>query len=275
MCENKIPIAVVNGRIGKRTLNAPYFLHENYTRALRCANKIFASSEENAQRFINLGSEAEKITVLDNLKFALPTIEIGDLDRPLTFPYLLCASTHAGEELQIIHHWIQNKPDSLGLVIAIRHPQRAKEVCKQMQTAGLQYALHSKRPMVSRVDQIYIVDTLGELAPFIAHADLVFMGGSLVPLGGHNVLEPAGMEKCILIGPYYENFTAIVGALIDAGGIIVVKDADQLMKTINELMQNKKLRLQTGANAKRYVDSKREILDQYTHVILQLIQHYS
>ena len=100
--KKNIPIVIVNGRIGDKTLNAPHFLHTNYHRALMCTNQIIASSEENAKRFISLGAEPHNVTVLDNLKFALPTEEITDLTRPLTFPYLLCASTHADEELQII-----------------------------------------------------------------------------------------------------------------------------------------------------------------------------
>lgn len=270
-----ISIAIVNGRIGDKTLNAPHFLHTNYRRALGCVSRVIASSEENAQRFIELGADPDKVAVLDNLKFALPAIEITDLAKPLTFPYLLCASTHADEELQIIHQWMQNKPDALGLVIAIRHPQRSKEVCKQIESVGLDYILHSKHSAFQRLDQVYVIDTLGELAPFMAHADLVFMGGSLIPLGGHNMLEPARMHKCIITGPHYQNFTAIVDELVDAKGIIVVKDAADLMQKVNELANSKPLRKQFGENAQQYVQSKQQILKRYTQIILQFIHDHS
>ena len=270
-----IPIAIVNGRIGDKTLNAPHFLHTNYRRALTHVTQVIASSDENAQRFISLGTDANNVTVLDNLKFALPAVAITELAKPLTFPYLLCASTHADEELQIIHQWLQNKPDSLSLVIAIRHPQRTKEVCKQIESVGLEYILHSKRSTVQRLDQIYVIDTLGELAPFMAYADLVFMGGSLIPLGGHNVLEPARMSKCVITGPHYQNFKTIVDELAESNGIIIVKDADDLMQKVNELTNNRSLRIQFGENAQQYVQSKQQILKQYTQIILQFIHGHS
>lgn len=270
-----IPIAIMNGRIGDKTLNAPHFLHTNYRRALACTKQVIASSEENAQRFISLGAQPNKVTVLDNLKFSLPTVEVNDFTSPLTFPYLLCASTHADEELQIVHQWLQNKPDSLGLVIAIRHPQRTKEVCKQIEGVGLNYILHSKRSTFHRLDQVYVIDTLGELAPFMAHAELVFMGGSLIPLGGHNMLEPARMSKCIITGPNYQNFTTIVDELVASEGIIVVKDAAELMQKVNELIGSKPLRKKFGENAKSYVRSKQQILEQYTQTIMQFIHDYS
>lgn len=269
------PIAIINGRIGDKTLNAPHFLHANYTRVLACVNKIVASSEENAQRFRSLGADTNNITVLENLKFALPTTESSTFARPLIFPYLLCASTHADEELQIIHQWQQNKPDSLGLVIAIRHPHRAQDVCKQIQNAGLHFVLHSKRPETVQAGHIYVIDTLGELAPFMAHAEIVFMGGSLIPLGGHNVLEPARMSRCILIGPHHQNFTTIVDELVDTNGIVIVNDADDLMQSILELNPDKTLRTKMGENAKRYVDSKQKVLDQYLQSVENFIRAHS
>lgn len=270
-----IPIAIINGRIGDKTLHAPHFLHANYARALACVSKIVASSETNAQRFRSLGADAENITVLDNLKFALPGTESSTYTRPLIFPYLLCASTHADEELQIIHQWQQNKPDSLGLVIAIRHPHRAQDVCKQIQNAGLDFVLHSKRPETVQAGHIYVIDTLGELVPFIAHAEIVFMGGSLIPLGGHNVLEPARMSKCILIGPHHQDFTTIVDELVDTNGIVIVKDAADFMKSILKLNSDKTLRTKMGGNAKHYVDSKQKVLDQYVQLVENFIQTHS
>ena len=268
---NGIPIAIVNGRISDKTLNAPHFLHANYARALKCTRKIFASSQQNAQRFIELGAHADQVSVLDNLKFAQPVNAPSNTTRPLSFPYLLCASTHADEELQIIQQWQQNKPDALGLVIAIRHPQRAGEVCKQIERAGLLFALHSNGGEFHRLDTIYIIDTLGELAPFMASAEIVFMGGSLIPLGGHNVLEPARMGRCTIIGPNYQNFAVIVKELIDADGIKVVRNAGDLMEQTNALLNNAVLRKQLGENARQYALSKQQILDQYADQIEQFI----
>ena len=269
-----VAITIVNGRIGNKTKNAPQFLLINYRRVLQQIKKIFASSQHNAQQFEILGASKDKIEVLDNLKFALPITELPSQPRPLGFPYLLCASTHANEEQQIIQQW-QQRPRNIGLVIAIRHPQRREEVCKVLREADLDYVLHSQNPDSISTSQVYLLDTLGELMPFMTHAELVFMGGSLINLGGHNVLEPARFNRCILTGPHYQNFMQIVDELVKENGIIIIKDAADLVQRTMELMQDKNTRLQLGSNAKRYVESKQDILEKYTQSVNEMIQTHS
>ena len=271
---NTVGITIINGRVGDKTLNAPRFLRNNYRLILQQANKVFASSQQNAQRFEQLGADKDKIEVLDNLKFALPITESTKQSRPLGFPYLLCASTHANEEQQIIQQW-QQRPRNIGLVIAMRHPQRRDEVCKVLRDANLNYVLHSHKPDSVSTSQVYVIDTLGDLLPFMTHAELVFMGGSLVDIGGHNVLEPARLAKCILIGPHYHDFTQIVSELAKEKGIIVIKNATELVHKSMELMQDKNLRLQLGTNAKNYVATKQGILEKYTRSVNEIIQAYS
>lgn len=273
--KQSVPIAILNGRVSKKTLDAPQFLLINYQRILVSIKKIFASSEENRQRFISLGAKKDDTNVLDNLKFAFASRKKESFQNPLSFPYLLCASTHDNEEQLILKQWLHNKPTGLGLVIAMRHPQRVKEICKIMQNAGADYVLHSKRPSSISIDSIYIIDTLGELEPFIAFAKLVFMGGSLVPVGGHNVLEPAQLSKCILIGPHYQNFSNIVNELVSKQGILIVDDPEMLINKVIILNQNQNMRVKTEINAKNLVATKQNILNQYLKEAKEFIQIYS
>ena len=270
-----IPIAIVNGRISTKTLNAPPFLQKNYQRILSHINIIFTSSDENTQRFVQLGAPSDRIQNLDNLKFCLPTTKPAQIVPPLDFPYLLCASTHADEEKQIITQWQLQKPKNLGLVIAVRHPHRANEVSAEIERAGLNVVRHSAKPTHSKMNDVYLIDTLGELMPFMAHATLVFMGGSLVPVGGHNILEAANVGKCVLVGPNHDNFSQIVKALIQQNGIIIVNNAQELLTRVIELIDDDSRRQQLGKAAQNFALSKQHILTQYMQELEKFISAYS
>ncbi len=269
---HNIPIAIINGRISEKTLNAPSLILKNYRKVLHNICKIIASSEKNASRFTALGASSETITTLDNLKFAGISTppDIAD-ERPIDYPFLLCASTHQGEEQSIIEQWKAFKPKNLGLVIAVRHPHRSKEVCKALKNSKQAYCLHSSNPQDISKNKIYIIDTLGQLIPFMKEAEFVFMGGSLVPIGGHNVVEPAQFGRCLLIGPHHDDFKDMVNELKKCDGIIIVNDANQLINEIQRLLNNREAKLRLGNNAKNYLDSKKQVLKNYQDIVFQLI----
>jgi 3-deoxy-D-manno-octulosonic-acid transferase len=276
IADHNIPIAIINGRISEKTLRAPTLILKNYKRALRKCCKIIASSEENATRFIALGANSDSIATLDNLKFASINTPSDSIEEcPIKFPFLLCASTHQGEELAIIEQWRISKSEpnleQLGLVIAIRHPQRCKEVCKILEANQLAYHLHSNKPTNVSKSEIYIIDTLGQLMPFMKKAELVFMGGSLMPIGGHNIVEPAQFSRCILIGPHHDDFREIVNELKKCNGIIIVNDAKQLINETQRLLNHRELPLQLGNNAKKYLNSKKRVLNNYQDLVFKLI----
>lgn len=268
---SNIGVVIVNGRISEKTLKAPAFLLKNYQRILFNTHKIISSSEENTARFISLGARTESIITLDNLKFAASSVnENKTFSHPLNFPYLLCASTHEGEEDGILSAWAKHTTQSLGLVIAIRHPQRIKEVIHILENLKLPYHLHSNKHESPSIDSIYIIDTLGELMPFIAHANIVFMGGSLVPVGGHNMLEPALYKRCIFTGPHYHNFKMIVNDLLEHRAIEVVSNAEQLIEKSLAYESRQKEYSTMGENAYRYIKSKQQVLNRYEEVLLKL-----
>ena len=268
-----IPIAVINGRISDKTLRAPAFVRRNYQTILTGAHAILASSAENSARFVMLGANKQTITTPGNLKFATP----GKADRNtaecvITYRFLLCASTHADEEEKIIQAWRRHGPRQLGLILAMRHPQRKKQVCRMLKKNNCAYCLHSDQPARTAKNTVYLIDTLGELLPFMKKAELIFMGGSLVPVGGHNLLEAAQFAKCILTGPCHANIKEITDELIDCNGIRIVKDANELVQCVNQLLKSPQLINQIGANAKNYLASKQHILKTYQQQVLNIIR---
>jgi 3-deoxy-D-manno-octulosonic-acid transferase len=274
--KKSIPIIIINGRISDKTLKAPAFMKQNYSRILNLVDHVFASNHTNLDRFISLGADTNKSSVLDNLKFSSTgPNEHHTHNRPIKNNYILCASTHAGEEAQILRAWNNHSFNAIQLVIAIRHPNRKKEVCDQADKLGFDYILHSQNTS-NDSDCIYIIDTIGDLIPFIQHAELVFMGGSLVPnIGGHNVLEAAQFGKSILNGPYYDNFTEIIDEMIQADSIIKVNNAEELMDQAATLLNNKERCEQLGANAKKFLTDKSSVSDEYTKWIMNFIHTHS
>ena len=276
VADHNIPIAIINGRISEKTLKAPALILGNYKKSLQEVDLILASSEENAIRFKTLGARPDRINTLDNLKFAgINTPPTVTEECPLDFPFLLCASTHQGEEQLIIERWKLSAPENLGLVIAIRHPHRKKELCKLLNDEQLPYHLHSSCPENPSSNEIYIIDTLGQLMPFMKNAAFVFMGGSLVPVGGHNVVEPAQFGRCILIGPYHDDFKDIVNELVKCEGIILVNNASQLIEEIERLLKDYQEQVRLGENAKNYLDSKTHVLKNYQDLVFKLIDEQS
>lgn len=272
IARHNIPTAIINGRISEKTLHAPSLILKNYKSALRKVCKIIAGSEENATRFLALGANPEVITTLDNLKFASISATSNTTDEcPIDYPFLLCASTHQGEEQLIIQQWKASKPEHIGLVIAIRHPHRSKEVCKILDDEKLTYHLHSRNPNNISKNEIYIIDTLGQLMPFMKKAQFVFMGGSLAPIGGHNVVEPAQFGRCIFIGPHHDDFKDIVNDLKKCDGIIIVNDANQLINETLRLFNDREEQMRLGNNAKNYLTSKKQVLKNYQDLVFKLI----
>ena len=273
---HSIPSAIINGRISNKTLHAPSLVLKNYKKVLQNLDKILASSKENASRFIALGADPNNITTLDNLKFAnINSLPNTASPCPIDYPFLLCTSTHEGEEQVIIEQWKALQPKNLGLVIAARHPQRTKQVCKILEENKLSYCLHSNNPGNASKDNIYVIDTLGQLMPFMSKAAFVFMGGSLVPVGGHNIIEPALFSRCIFIGPHHDDFKDIVKDLTLHNGIRIIKDAEQLFHDIKTLLNNNEDKEQLGINAKNYLDSKKDVLKKYQDAVLTLLKDHA
>jgi 3-deoxy-D-manno-octulosonic-acid transferase len=157
------------------------------------------------------------------------------------------------------------------LVIAPRHPQRFAEVAGTLARAGMRYARRSEAPAAAPDCEVLLLDTLGELLDFYAAADLAFVGGSLAPVGGHNLLEPAALGLPILTGPYNTNSEEIAQLLIARGAAEVVRDAAGLRARVSALLADPAARARIGAAGRACVDSNRGALDKLLALIEPLL----
>jgi 3-deoxy-D-manno-octulosonic-acid transferase len=240
--ENVVPLAVVNGRMSGRS-------YSGWQRARAVARYLFqriglvlAQSEEDGGRFRSLG--AEKVLVTGNLKFDTPPLvaDADELERLRSAiaqrPVWVAASTHDGEEAMIAdaHRLIREKVPGVLTVVVPRHPERGNAVREILAGRRLSVAQRSRgEPLLREID-VYLADTLGELGLFYRAAPVAFLGGSLVPHGGQNPIEPAKLGAAVLHGPNVFNFTDIYGVLDKAAPTPTVADAPSLAAAVISLL---------------------------------------
>ncbi|MDH5471745.1 MAG: 3-deoxy-D-manno-octulosonic acid transferase [Gammaproteobacteria bacterium] len=270
-----IPITIINGRLSNRTLKANTWLKKQYKLALARVDHVLARSEADKKGFIELGCEADKIEVPGNLKFACGSrSKPGDITGFTGRHYVLAASTHDDEELQLAHLWKNVNNQNHLLVIVPRHPERGREIFTNIQQLGMDVALRSNKDVVTDETQIYIADTLGELVNFMATADIVFMGGSLVKHGGQNILEPARLAKPIIIGPSVYNFQQEVDLFLSNNACIQVNDVDALTEVINNLLNDRALGDELGARAAQLMVHQSHIAETYRTSLKKYYKDY-
>lgn len=230
---------LVNARMSERSARG-YARFERLIRpTLASLTGIAAQTEADAARLVALGAGATQVT--GNLKFdvAAPT---DSVERAETLKTLfagrfvfLAASTREGEENLILDTCLAlNIPDLL-LVIVPRHPQRFNEVAALLESRGVEYARRSQRPVVTRDTEVFLGDSMGEMAAYYAAADLCFVGGSLLPLGGQNLIEAANTGCPILIGPHTWNFLDAAERAVALGAALRVTDAEALAQEVKRL----------------------------------------
>lgn len=260
-----IPICIVNARLSARTLHAPGFVRRAYKNALQCVSAVLARSPEDRELFIRLGAPQDRVEVCGNLKLCAAQ-DIAPEKDPVGRPYWLAASTHAHEELRLTKIWQDIGHDDL-LVIAPRHPKRSHEIQSQLRALNCRYAVRSSRDSITSDIQVYLADTLGELGTFMAHADWVFMGGSLVSHGGQNILEPAARGRAIIVGPHMENFSQEFQALQSVQALVSVTDDAELKLALLRMKNEPDWRTALGRNAKHYLEAQQSVLPAYLSAI--------
>jgi 3-deoxy-D-manno-octulosonic-acid transferase len=228
---------------------------------------VFAmQSDEDARRVIALGALPERVVVAGNLKHEPPPDPAGaaDLWRRLLGlaagqPVWIAGSTHRGEDEAVLdahRRALAARPD-LVLVLAPRHPERVGEVMTLVARQGFKGVRRSELPGGRGADTpLIVLDTVGELAQLYSIADVVFVGGSLIALGGHNMLEPALRAKPVLFGPHTSNFREAASILLESGGGAVVRDAVQLAAELQGLLDDPALRARRGAAAREAAASR-------------------
>lgn len=246
-----IPSAVINGRISPNS-------HRNYRKFNRFFSRVFDNitlfcmqSEADAVRIKDIGADPEKVLVTGNLKFdqKLPKNTPAPVAIASGKKVITAGSTHRGEEAVLLDVFkqLREKHPELMLIIAPRHPERFDEVEGLINKAG--YDCQRRTKLKGLIKDVLLLDTIGELRSFYAICDIAFVGGSLVKVGGHNLLEPAAMKKPVIFSRYMFNFKEISEALLSAGGGIMVKDKADLYANIDNLLSNKDLAVNIGEKA--------------------------
>lgn len=253
-----IPLAVVNARLSERSLRGYRPIRALVRQALTNVSLIAAQSHADARRYRFLGADPARVHVSGNLKFDMPlpkgARQRGERLRAqwgAARPVWIAASTHEGEELAAFEAHLAllaRMPDAL-LLIAARHPERFHTVEHAARNLGFEVATHSAHN-VDIDTQCLVIDAMGVLMRYFAATDIAFIGGSLVPIGGHNVLEPASLSTPVLVGPYTFNFEEITRSLIEAGGARRVASAHELGATLLELLREPDKLVRMGVSAR-------------------------
>ena len=257
-----VPVVLVNARMSARSA-AGYARFPSLTRStLNRISLVAAQGREDARRLVELGSDPDNTVVTGNLKFDIKLphsireqAEVLRRGLSVNRPVWIAASTHEGEEKLLLDAFsivLETAPDCL-LLIAPRHPERFDRVADLCRRRGHNVVRRSENETVSEDTAIYLIDTLGELPVCYAAADIAFVGGSLVPVGGHNMLEAACLGVPILTGPHFFNFMEITEVLRNAGAAWIVSDPGMLARHIQMLIDDANLRYKAGQSGRDIV----------------------
>jgi 3-deoxy-D-manno-octulosonic-acid transferase len=278
----RVPLVLASARLSARSVGRYQRLGGLFRDALSQAAVIAAQGSADAERFRTLGADPASTHVTGNLKFdfALPphTVQRGAALRQQYAPrrpLWVAGSTHGGGEEQALLEAQRRvraaHPEAL-LVLAPRHPPRFAEVAALLHQAGLSFVRRSQGGAAGAHScAVLLLDSLGELLDFYAAADVAFVGGSLVPSGGHNLLEPAALGVPILTGPHNANSEEIFRLLLASGAVEVVHDAGELAARVSALLANPEARVRIGAQGRASIDGNRGALDKLLGLIEPLL----
>jgi 3-deoxy-D-manno-octulosonic-acid transferase len=261
-------IAVVNARISDRSLPRYMRFRRLLRRALVSIDVLLAQSEEDKRRLFAIGALPERVQVSGNLKFDIhPPAEfppiVGQLRAAMLMggagPVIVAGSTVEGEEEHVLAAFgaVARDVSNAVLILAPRHPERFAAVASMLQNSGFPVRRRSQwngtEPIPSGV---FLLDTIGELGVTYSLADVAFVGGSLAPRGGHNILEPAMYGVPTIVGPHTENFRDIIALFRRADAVLIVRDAQQLEAEIIDLLKHSQRRTELGVRAADLVHSQ-------------------
>lgn len=279
-----VKTAVVNGRLSTRSFPRYRMIRPFMRRVLQDVDRFCVQSDESARRFIDLGADPARVVVTGSLKFDSldPPGQVRARDRVLRYfrvpasrPIIVAGSTMKGEETAVLRAFRRVRltmPSAL-LIVAPRHPERFTEVEQLCRSEGWKTARRSELAIDAdpRAD-IVVLDTIGELATLYQLGTVVFVGGSLVPTGGHNVLEPAIFGKPIVFGPHMENFREIADTFLASGAAVRLDDEGQLEEAFLGLLGDPVRRARLGAAARALVEANRGAKDKTMTVLEGLVQ---
>ena len=284
--EMGIPAVLVNGRISDRSYGRYLRLKFFFRPVLANLAAFCMQTAEDAHRIVAIGADPARVHVTRNLKYDIPvTPPSTEKKRALREGYKIpdgimivtAGSTHAEEEetvLSAYRHLLASERECF-LILAPRHPERTGQVSEILRSSGLPFTLRSmldSRDGPFRAGEVLLVDAVGEMMGFYAISDLVFVGGSFVPIGGHNILEPASLGVPVLFGPHMHNFRESAALVLAYGGGFQVKDGEELTAVLQLLLDDPEKRLATGQNGMRLLLENSGATKMQMEVIRKLVK---
>ncbi len=273
----KIPTLLVNGRISAESMRS-------YQRSAFFFRPLFNSfqtlsmqTEKDRQNLILLGVDKRQIHTFGNLKYDTALYNSSGRTSPLAFSLpehqflLVAGSTHEGEEKILLQSYKKLKKDIPGLylIIAPRDVDRGGEL--QILASTMDLMANCRSHINAGGKDLFVLDTIGELTGLYSHADLAFVGGSLVARGGHNPIEPAVVKVPVLYGPHMEDFSEISAELVRAGGATIVHNQDELTDTLLRLLQDSDLRKDSGEAAHSCIARQQGVIDRHLKLINEML----
>jgi 3-deoxy-D-manno-octulosonic-acid transferase len=271
--------AVINARLAPERMVRYRRLARLYRPLVARLSRVGAQSDDDAARFLELGLPRAAVRVTGNVKYDLPvpSVDAASLAREVGLapgrPVLVAGSTGEGEDEQVLDAFgeLCAAHPSLFLILAPRHPERADDVERLARERGFRLRRLSRGSHPSGEVDLLLVDLLGRLGALYALGSIAFVGGSLVPIGGHNVLEPAALGVPVLFGPHTHHFSEPADALLQAGGARRVRDAAELAREASALLDDETSRSRAARAARTVVDRNRGAMSRSVELLFELL----
>lgn len=276
-----VPLVLASARISPRSVGRYRLLVRLFRETLSHGIVIAAQSASDAERFKSIGANPARTHVTGNIKFdfEIPEALVAQgkelrARHAGSRPIWIAGSTHEGEEEIVLdaHAEVRREQGNALLVLVPRHPNRFEAVAALLRKRGTSFVTRSRRQPAHEGTEVLLVDTLGELLTFYAASDVAFVAGSLVPIGGHNLLEPAALRLPIVIGPYNFNSEDIAQLLIEVGAASVVTDRRELAAEVLRLLKDAPAREEMGGAGRRALDENRGALQRLLALIDPLVR---
>ena len=276
----QIPLAIVNGRISNRTFPRYLAAKRLFAPLLTIPSKILVQTERDRERYIAVGANPLRVQVTGSTKYAQRQVRtlVGESERvSLKFglrhdaPLLVLGSVRPGEDEAVVKAYaaVLREFPALQLIVAPRHPERFDAVAELLRREGVRFTRRSLQ--AGERSQVVLLDTIGELVEAYSIATLSYVGGTLVPVGGHNPLEPAAFGTPVLMGPHYGNVTDAVDELLERGGVSIVNDGESLQHALLSLLRDRPRCERQGRAAYEVWERNSTALDRVLPELLTLL----
>lgn len=280
----RMPLILINGRISDKSFRNYSFVRPFVRSILGKFNTLCMQSVLDAGRIVALGAEHDKVKVTGNIKFELGHLAVKEKEDVIlrnrlglnkNQPVLVAGSTHPGEERAILEGFkrlLAEYPD-LVLILAPRHVERSEDIGKIVRETGLKSTFWSRLSGSDRIKagEVLQIDVIGLLVKIYSLATIVIIGGSFVPHGGQNPLEPAFFGKPVIFGPHMENFRSISSMLMDAKAAVMIQKGD-LFRMLYELLRDRDRREKMGKAAKGVIEANKGAVNRTCDEILRVVR---